>query len=68
MDVASLMPKHPGPPLRKITMNIFESDALKAEALYGFGWTERLREIIHEHLNRNMKHTVADMIRDHRDD
>lgn len=62
------MPAHASPlPLRKCTLNLYEADCLRAEALYGHGWSTALRDIIHEALHRKMKVTVEDILRKHQD-
>lgn len=55
------MPKHAGPPLRKVTLNLYEEDCAKAEVLLGWGWTEQLREMFHEGMNKATKRTVEDI-------
>lgn len=43
------MPTHPGDPLRKVTLNLYESDCVELEASYGRGWTTEVREVIRVH-------------------
>lgn len=39
-------------PLRKCTLNLYEADCQWFEREYGHGWTERLRQHIHEQVIR----------------
>lgn len=41
------MPVKSDDPLRRITLNLYESDCLWLAAHYGHGWTERIRQHIH---------------------
>lgn len=45
------MPPHPGPILRKVTLNLYEEDCLHLEQAYEHyehGWTVSIRNIIHD--------------------
>lgn len=37
-------------PLRKVTINLYESDCAAAESYYGRGWSEELRKLWHDHM------------------
>lgn len=41
------MPVRSDDPLRRITLNLYESDCQWLEKEYGHGWTERIRQHIH---------------------
>lgn len=41
------MPPLQGPPLVKVTLNLFAEDVEWFKATYGLGWSARLREAIH---------------------
>lgn len=41
------MPVRSDEPLRKVTLNLYEADCKWMEANYGHGWTERIRQHIH---------------------
>lgn len=41
------MPIKSDDPLRRVTLNLYESDCLWLEHHYGHGWTERVRQHIH---------------------
>lgn len=41
------MPIRPDSPLRRVTLNLYESDYEWFIANYGFGWTERIRQHLH---------------------
>lgn len=38
------MAPHPGPPLRKVTLNLYEADCKILEDVIGEGWTTRVRD------------------------
>lgn len=57
------MPKRPNEPLRKITINIFDSDARALETIYGWGWSEQIRNLIREHIKAHRpRRTIGDLI------
>lgn len=41
------MPVRSDEPLRKVTLNLYEADCVWFEHEYGHGWTERLRQHVH---------------------
>lgn len=41
------MPIRPDSPLRRVTLNLYESDCAWLESHYGQGWTTRIRSHIH---------------------
>lgn len=41
------MPVRSDEPLRKVTLNLYESDCQWLEQEYGHGWSERLRQHVH---------------------
>lgn len=47
------MAPHPGPPLRKVTLNLYEEDCLSLEQDYQQGWTVAIRNIIHNNRVRS---------------
>lgn len=50
------MPVKSDDPLRKVTLNLYEADCQWFEKEYGHGWTERLRQHLHnEVLSRRSK-------------
>lgn len=58
------MSPKPGPPLRKITLNLQASDIPILERVYGRGWTERIRWMVHEHVAKmpsNKPKTLEDL-------
>ena len=53
-------------PLRKVTLNLYESDVLAAESYYGRGWSEALRQLWHEHMRnvtgyQRLRQTLGDL-------
>lgn len=58
------MPTPAGAPLRKVTLNLFEEDCLILEQGHGHGWSELVREWVHEHTWSYRKHlprTLGDL-------
>lgn len=51
------MPTHPGPDLRKVTLNLFEEDCEWMEMQMGRGWSQWIRTTINAEVHRlkNMK-------------
>lgn len=46
------MPAKSDDPLRRCTLNLYESDCAWLEAHYGHGWTERVRQHIHSEVTK----------------
>lgn len=46
------MPEPLDEPIRKISLNIYEADYQEMKRLYGWGWTEIVRDWIREHLRQ----------------
>lgn len=44
------MPPRPGEPLRKVTLNLFASDARYLKALWGEDYTVKIRELVHRYV------------------
>lgn len=60
------MPVRSDEPLRKVTLNLYESDCQWFEKEYGHGWTERIRQhvqnYVHNHKSAELKpRTLADI-------
>lgn len=48
-------------PLQKILMNLFYVDYLEMKRIYGHGYTEKIRELVRDHLrHRNRIYNEAD--------
>lgn len=45
------MPVRSDEPLRKCTLNLYEADCQWLEQNYGHGWTERVRQHIHNEVH-----------------
>lgn len=43
----------PGPPLRKVTLNLFEEDVIDLERWQGHGWSTYVRDLVHNDIQRN---------------
>lgn len=65
------MPVRSDEPLRKVTLNLYEADCQWFEKEYGYGWTERLRQHMHNMVsqrtefqpiaNRARRRTLGDL-------
>lgn len=58
-----MMPIRSDDELRKVTLNLYEADCVWLEREYGRGWTERVRQHIHNEVTersagKNQKHFV----------
>jgi hypothetical protein len=51
------MPVKSDDPLRKVTLNLYEADCQWLEKAYGRGWTERIRQHIHNEVQSRHKPT-----------
>lgn len=45
------MPTNAGPPLRKVTLNLYEADCQALQRVYGRGWSTEIREIVYRRAN-----------------
>lgn len=47
------MPRNKSPrPLQKVTLNLFKDNIPILERAYGRGWSERVRELVDQHVGR----------------
>lgn len=46
------MPKVPGEPLRKVTLNLFDSDVAWFQERHGQGYSEIIRAVVRKHIER----------------
>ena len=44
------MPKIAGEKLRKVTLNLYDTDVEDLGALYGYGWSEVVRDLVRKHV------------------
>lgn len=70
------MPVRSDEPLRKVTLNLYETDCQWFEQNYGRGWTERVRQELHNDVvtrqtykrgvtyGRHAKRTLGDLSHD----
>ena len=49
------MPPRSPEALRKVTLNLFEKDCAAMERHYGHGWSEQVRTLVREHLERRLR-------------
>lgn len=50
------MPVIPDDELRKVTLNLYAADCIWLEAHHGRGWTERIRQHIHQYVYTQTAH------------
>lgn len=43
---------------RKTTLNLWAYDVREMERLYGRGWSEKVRDLVHEHLKSKQTHKI----------
>lgn len=48
------MPKLPDEPLHKTNINLYASDVEWLKHVYGWGWSERIRNLVHAHVKRKL--------------
>jgi len=53
-----MMPTPAGDPLRKVTLNLYESDCVTLENHYGRGWSSIVRDVIGDHAHFIRRSTV----------
>lgn len=64
------MPRIPDEPLRRVTLNLYEADCEFFEQTYGHGWTERVRQHIHNEVVKRKqqapkaRQTIGDLLND----
>ena len=62
------MPVRADSPLRKVTLNLYEADCQWLEREYGHGWTERVRQHIHNEVTMRKRPTMRKILGDLADD
>lgn len=53
------MPVRADDVLRKVTLNLYEADCVWLEREYGHGWTERVRQHIHNEVQKRNHPFIA---------
>lgn len=53
------MPVRSDEPLRRVTLNLYEADCVWLEKTYGHGWTERVRQHIHNEVLMRQNSTTV---------
>ncbi len=53
------MPIRADDPLRKVTLNLYETDCTWLEQTYGHGWTERVRQHIRNEVHARRSNITA---------
>ena len=51
------MPARSDDPLRRVTLNLYEADCKRMEAIHGQGWTTIIRQIVHNFITEANKAT-----------
>lgn len=46
------MPKLPDEPLHKTNINLYASDVARMKQVYGYGWSEIVRLLVHDHVKK----------------
>lgn len=41
-------------PLRKVTLNLYDEDVRRLEQHIGRGWSELVRDLVHDHVRKNI--------------
>jgi len=49
------MPEPLEEPIKKVLINIFEADITEMKALYGWGWTGMVRDLVRQHLDERRR-------------
>lgn len=58
------MPKIAGPKLRKVTLNLNDEDVEDLGQLYGWGWSEVVRNLVHTHVQTHRRAKPAQTVGD----
>ncbi len=58
------MPVRSDDPLRRCTLNLYEADCVWLERTYGRGWTERIRQHIHQEVQIRRSPTIRKILGD----
>ena len=51
------MPKIAGDPLCKVTLNLYDKDITAIREHFGYGWSEKIRELVHDYVVDHLKYT-----------
>lgn len=60
------MPRQANAPLRKTTLNLYDADVSFLATYYGQGWSEQVRQIVHQHCevtkgHQKVRQTLGDL-------
>lgn len=60
------MPRQADSPLRKTTLNLYDADVTFLAEYYGTGWSEQVRQVVHQHCevtkaHRKVRKTLGDL-------
>lgn len=55
-----MMPVRSDDPLRRVTLNLYEADCEWLEKTYGHGWTERVRQHIHNEVVKRAMRSLTE--------
>lgn len=62
------MPTQADAHLRKVTLNLYDADVVWMEQTYGFGWSEKLRQLVRQHRLSKRQMTVGDLLTEDEDE
>lgn len=54
------MPKLPDEPLHRTNINLFAEDVEDLKRLHGWGWTEKVRELVRAHLRHKILYEMEE--------
>ena len=60
------MPVRSDEPLLKVTLNLYSADVDALRAYYGHGWSEQVRQVVHQHIStttsfHKLRRTLGDL-------
>lgn len=55
------MPPRSPEPLRRVTLNLFDTDCAAMERRFGHGWSEQLRNLLRDYLKRKALPTIDEL-------
>lgn len=56
------MPKLPDEPLHKTNINLYQRDVEDMKRVYGWGWSEVIRNLVRKHMDYKLLHLDGDEV------
>lgn len=56
------MPPRSPEPLRRVTIYMFETDCAYMERRHGWGWTEKVRDLLRSHVRQAAKPSLDELL------